>query len=130
IHVDQAMHPAMSTLASHFHGAAAMALHGLQAWPFWLALAGVVLSWIFYMKRPDIPAAIKQRFALIYCILDNKYGFDSFNDRFFSACCRWLVNKSWQLGDGKLIDGAIVNGMARLIGRLSGIVRQWQTGLI
>ncbi len=130
IHVDRAVHPAMSMLASHFHGAAAMALHGLQAWPFWLALAGVVLSWFFYMKRPDIPAAIKQRFALIYCILDNKYGFDRFNDRFFAAGSRWLGNKFWQIGDVKLIDGAIVNGTARLIVRLSGIVRQLQTGLI
>jgi NADH-quinone oxidoreductase subunit L len=130
IHVDQNAHPAMSVLASHFHGAAAMALHGLQTWPFWLALSGVVLSWFFYMKRPDIPAAIKQRFDLIYRILDNKYGFDSFNDRFFAAGSRWLGNKFWQLGDVKLIDGTLVNGTARLIGRLSGIIRQLQSGLI
>ncbi len=130
IHVDRAAHPAMSVLASHFHGAAAMALHGLQSWPFWLALSGVALSWFFYMKRPDIPAAIKQRFELIYRILDNKYGFDSFNDKFFAAGSRWLGNKLWQIGDVKLIDGAVVNGTARLIVRLSGIVRQLQSGLI
>lgn len=130
IHVDQAAHPAMSVLASHFHGAAAMALHGLQTWPFWLALAGVLLSWLFYMKRPDIPAAIKQRFDLIYRILDNKYGFDSFNDKFFAAGSRWLGDKLWQIGDVRLIDGAVVNGTARLIGRIAGVVRQLQSGLI
>jgi len=130
IHVDHAAHPAMSVLASHFHGAAAMALHGLQTWPFWLALSGVALSWVFYMKRPDIPAAIKQRFGLVYRILDNKYGFDSFNEKFFAAGSRWLGNKFWQIGDVKLIDGAVVNGTARLIGRLSGIIRQLQSGLI
>jgi NADH-quinone oxidoreductase subunit L len=130
IHVDQAAHPAMSVLASHFHGAAAMALHGLQTWPFWLALFGVALSWFFYMKRPDIPAAIKQRFDLIYRILDNKYGFDSFNDKFFAAGSRWLGNKLWQIGDVRLIDGAVVNGTARLIGRIAGVVRQLQSGLI
>ena len=130
IHVNQDAHPAMSVLASHFHGAAAMALHGLQTWPFWLALAGVVVSWFFYMKRPDIPAAIGQRFNLVYRILDNKYGFDSFNDKFFAAGSRWLGNKFWQIGDVKLIDGAVVNGTARLIVRLSGIVRHLQSGLI
>ncbi len=130
IHVDQAAHPAMSVLASHFHGAAAMALHGLQTWPFWLALAGVLLSWLFYMKRPDIPAAIRQRFDLIYRILDNKYGFDSFNDKFFAAGSRWLGDKLWQIGDVRLIDGAVVNGTARLIGRIAGVVRQLQSGLI
>ncbi len=130
IHVDQAAHPAMSILASHFHGAAAMALHGLQTWPFWLALAGVLLSWLFYMKRPDIPAAIKSRCDLIYRVLENKYGFDSFNDKFFAAGSRCLGSKLWQTGDVKLIDGAIVNGTARLIGRIAGVVRQLQSGLI
>lgn len=130
IHVNHEAHPAMSTLASHFHGAMAMALHGLQTWPFWLALAGVVLSWYFYMIRPDIPAFIKQRCSVLYCILENKYGFDSFNDKFFAAGSRWLGNKLWQIGDVRLIDGAIVNGTARLIGRLSGIVRHLQSGLI
>jgi NADH-quinone oxidoreductase subunit L len=35
----------MAELAQHFHGAAAMALHGLTTLPFWLALAGVVTAW-------------------------------------------------------------------------------------
>ncbi len=130
IHIDNAAHPAMSVLATHFHGALAMAIHGLQTWPFWLALAGVATSWFFYMKRPDIPAAIRSRFDLIYRILDNKYGFDSFNDKFFAAGSRLLGDKLWQIGDVKLIDGAIVNGTARLIGRISGVVRQLQSGLI
>ncbi|HEY8354920.1 MAG TPA: NADH-quinone oxidoreductase subunit L [Methylophilaceae bacterium] len=130
IYVNHEVHPAMSVLAEHFHGAAVMALHGLQTWPFWLALAGVLLSWYFYMKRPDIPAHIRQRCGLIYRILENKYGFDSFNDRFFAAGSRWLGNKLWQIGDVRLIDGAMVNGTARLIGRLSGIVRHLQSGLI
>ncbi|CAG0988987.1 NADH-quinone oxidoreductase subunit L [Methylophilaceae bacterium] len=130
IHVDQAAHPAMHELAHHFHGALAMAIHGLQTWPFALALAGVVLSWFFYMKRPDIPAAIKSRFDLIYRILENKYGFDSFNDRFFAAGSRLLGDKLWQIGDVKLIDGTLVNGTARLIGRISGIIRQLQSGMI
>lgn len=82
------------------------------------------------MIRPDIPAFIKQRCSVLYCILENKYGFDSFNDKFFAAGSRWLGNKLWQIGDVRLIDGAIVNGTARLIGRLSGIVRHLQSGLI
>jgi NADH-quinone oxidoreductase subunit L len=130
IFVDQEAHPAMSILASHFHGATAMALHGLQTLPFWLALAGVVLSWFFYMKRPDIPAAIKQKCGLIYRILENKYGFDSFNDKFFAAGSRCLGSKLWQIGDVKLIDGAIVNGTAKLIGRIAGVIRHLQSGLI
>ncbi|HKX94280.1 MAG TPA: NADH-quinone oxidoreductase subunit L, partial [Methylibium sp.] len=49
--VDAARHPAIAELAEMFHGAGAMALHGLQTLPFWLALAGVATAWFFYMKR-------------------------------------------------------------------------------
>ncbi len=53
--VDIARHPAMKELAENFHGAAAMALHGLQAAPFWLALAGVVVAYLFYIVKPGDP---------------------------------------------------------------------------
>jgi NADH-quinone oxidoreductase subunit L len=107
-----------------------MGLHSLTSPPFLLAAAGVALSWFFYMKRPDIPAALKMRFSGIYNILDNKYGFDTFNERFFAGGARYIGEKFWRIGDIQLIDGFMVNGTARLIGRISGIVRQLQSGLI
>jgi NADH-quinone oxidoreductase subunit L len=82
------------------------------------------------MKRPDIPDAIKTRFIGIYNILDNKYGFDSFNEKIFAGGSRFIGGKLWQVGDVKLIDGLMVNGTARLIGRISGIIRHLQSGLI
>jgi NADH-quinone oxidoreductase subunit L len=130
IHVDHAAHPAMNELAQHFHGAAALALHALTTPTFLLALAGVVLSWFFYLRRPDIPAALKARFSGLYRILENKYGFDSFNERVFAGGARRIGGRLWQIGDVKLIDGFFVNGTARLIGRLSTVVRLLQSGLI
>ncbi len=123
-------HGAMAELAHHFHGAAAMGLHALQTLPFWLAVAGVGLSWFFYLKRPDIPAAIQQRFGLIYRILDKKYGFDDFNDWFFAGGARFLGGRLWRWGDVAAIDGALVNGAARLVGHIAGVVRHLQTGYI
>ncbi|MDO9225617.1 MAG: NADH-quinone oxidoreductase subunit L [Pseudomonadota bacterium] len=123
-------HGAMAELQHHFHGAAAMALHALQTVPFWLAAAGVGLSWFFYMKRPDIPAAIKNRFSLIHLILEKKYGFDDFNDWFFAGGARMLGGRLWRWGDAAIIDGLIVNGSARLVGRIASIVRHLQSGYI
>ncbi|MEI2635412.1 MAG: NADH-quinone oxidoreductase subunit L [Methylotenera sp.] len=134
IFVDVASHPAMEQMSHHYHeilhSPAGMALHGLLTLPFLLAAAGVALAWFFYMKRTDIPVIIQQRFNGIYQILENKYGFDSFNERVFAGGARWIGNKLWQIGDVQLIDGAMVNGTARLIGRISGIIRQLQSGLI
>jgi NADH-quinone oxidoreductase subunit L len=132
--VDNISHPVMVELAHHYaehlHSPAGMALHGLFSLPFLLAASGVILAWIFYIKRPEIPAMIQHRFNGIYQILENKYGFDSFNECVFAGGARFIGNKLWQIGDVQLIDGAIVNGAARLVGRISGKVRHLQSGLI
>ncbi len=134
IFVDASMHPAMSHLTHHFHeilhSPAGMALHGFFTLPFALALSGVVLSWFFYMKRPDIPAAIQAKCKVIYQVLENKYGFDAFNERVFAGGSRFIGNKFWQIGDVQLIDGAMVNGTANLVGKISAKVRHLQSGLI
>ncbi len=134
IFVDSAAHPAMHELTHEWHGvvhsAAGMAMHGLMSLPFLLAASGVALAWFFYMKRPDIPAKIQIKFALINRVLENKYYFDRFNERVFATGSRMIGNKLWLIGDVKIIDGALVNGTANLIVKLSSVVRKLQTGLI
>jgi len=130
IFVNAEVHPAMEHLAEHFHGAAAMGIHALTSLPFVLALAGVVVSWFFYMKRPDIPAAIQRRFSAIYTLLDNKYYFDRFNEIVFAGGARLLGKILWRGGDVGVIDGVIVNGSAKLVGWISSVTRLFQTGYV
>jgi NADH-quinone oxidoreductase subunit L len=127
IFVDTARHPAMQVLAESFHGAAAMALHGLQTPPFWLALAGVVTAWWFYLKQPSIPAAIARTFSPVVRVLENKYYMDWFNEHVLAAGARLIGTGLWKGGDVAVIDGAI-NGSANAMGSLAGVVRQFQTG--
>ena len=126
--VDAARHPAMAELAKQFHGAAAMALHGLQTLPFWLALAGVVMAWWFYLKQPAIPAAIGKALSPVVRVLENKYYLDAFNEQVLARGSRLIGMGLWKGGDQAVIDGMLVNGSAGLVGRISGVVRQWQTG--
>ncbi|MGB9354869.1 MAG: NADH-quinone oxidoreductase subunit L [Azonexus sp.] len=130
IFIDANAHPAMAHLAEHFHGAGAMGIHALTSLPFFLALAGVVVSWFFYMKRPDIPAAIHRRFSAIYTLLDNKYYFDRFNEIVFAGGARLLGKILWRGGDVGVIDGVIVNGSAKLVGWISSVTRLFQTGYV
>jgi NADH-quinone oxidoreductase subunit L len=126
--VDAARHPAMAQLAAGFHGAAAMALHGLQTPPFWLALAGVITAWWFYLKQPGIPVAIGKALSPIVRVLENKYYLDWFNEHVLAAGARLVGTGLWKGGDQMLIDGALVNGSAGLVGRIAGAVRQLQSG--
>lgn len=128
--VDATRHHAMKELEEAFHGPMAMALHGLTAWPFWLALAGVVLSWYMYLVNPAIPTAIKRACGPIYRLLENKYYMDWFNENVIARATRALGTGLWKGGDQGLIDGAIVNGSWKLIGRISGVVRWVQSGYI
>lgn len=129
IAVDAVAHPVMAEYAKEFHGAVAMALHAAVSPVFWLALAGVALSWFFYMQRPDLPAAIARRFSGINTLLENKYYFDKFNDLALARGARLLGEGFWKFGDVAVIDG-IVNGAARLVARLSALLRPVQTGYV
>ncbi|HNC51097.1 MAG TPA: NADH-quinone oxidoreductase subunit L [Accumulibacter sp.] len=128
--VDAEVHPVMEELAHHFHGAFAMATHAVTTAVFWLALLGVAAAWFLYMKRPDLPAAVKSRFGFLYTLLDNKYYFDRFNEVFFAGGARLLGRGLWKGGDAGLIDGIIVNGSAHLVGWFASVARLFQTGHI
>ncbi len=130
IFVNSALHPAMKTIGEAFHGPLAMAMHGLQTAPFWLALAGVVLSWYFYMVNPALPAAIKRSFGPIYTLLENKYYMDWFNEQVLARGARALGMGLWKVGDQAIIDGAVVNGSWKLVGWFSSVVRRLQSGYI
>ena len=67
---------------------------------------------------------------MLVTILEEKYGFDRFNDWFFAGGARLLGGGLWKIGDVAIIDGFFVNGSARLIGWFSRMVRLFQTGYI
>lgn len=123
-------HPAMEELARAFHGPVQMALHGLTAAPFWLALSGSVLAYYMYMVNPALPATIKRNVQPIYTLLENKYYLDWFNENVLARGARALGMGLWKGGDEGLIDGAMVNGSWKVVGWVSGMVRRVQSGYI
>ena len=130
IFVDAVKHPSMAHIAEEFHGAWAMALHGLQTAPFWLALAGVISSYYMYMVNPALPAGIKARVGPIYTLLENKYYLDWINENIIARGMRVLGTGLWKGGDQALIDGTFVNGSWKLVRWIAGMVRKAQTGFI
>ena len=124
------VHRGMATMAHEFHGVFGMMAHGVTTLPFWLALSGAATAWYLYIVRPDLPAVIKRKSGVLATILEEKYGFDRFNDWFFAGGARLLGRGLWKGGDQVVIDGVMVNGSAAAVGWISGLVRLFQTGRI
>ena len=130
IFVNSDVHQAMTVLAEEFHGPLQLALHGLTSLPFWLALSGVVSAYYMYIVNPALPAAIKSRMLPLYKLLENKYYLDWINENVLARGARGLGTVLWKVGDQFLIDGLVVNGSWKVVGRLSSIVRKAQSGYL
>jgi NADH-quinone oxidoreductase subunit L len=120
----------LGALATHYHGPLAFMLHAFSAPAIWLAAAGAATAWFLYLKRPELPGLLRERLAPVYRVLDNKYGFDWVNEHVIAAGARAIGRIFWKGGDELLIDGALVNGSARGVGWLSGVVRHVQSGYL
>ena len=114
----------------HFDSPGSFALHGLVTPAFWLAVAGFAVATYIYMKNIAMAGTIKKRLGPIPGILENKYGFDSFNQKYIAGGSVKLGEALWKWSDSKLIDGWIVNGSAKLINAVSRFIRSLQSGYV
>jgi len=113
-----------------YTGVMAFVLHGLALPAFWLAMAGLATAWYLYIKRPDLPGVVAERLRLAVRVLEEKYGFDRFNDWFFAGGMVRLGRALWRYGDVLIIDGLLVNGTARSVGWIAGRIRHMQSGFL
>jgi NADH-quinone oxidoreductase subunit L len=123
-------HDVIGHLAEEFHGPVGFIVHALQAPPVYLALAGWLLAWLFYVKKPEIPGIIASRLAPLYKLLLNKFYFDEVYQFVFAGGSRALGTVLWRVGDVAVIDGTAVNGSAKLVNWFSGMVRHVQSGYL
>jgi NADH-quinone oxidoreductase subunit L len=94
-----------------------------------VALTGIFVAYIFYIKNTQIPHNLVKRFPFIYRLLYNKYYMDEiYNATFVNSTLKGseFIYKHFDL---KVIDGA-VNGTAASAGFFGRILSYLQTGLI
>ncbi|QGZ61051.1 NADH-quinone oxidoreductase subunit L [Paraburkholderia acidisoli] len=122
-------HEALAEMGKEFQGWAAMGAHAFSGLPVWLALAGVVVAWFFYMKRPDLPTVVQRTFSPVYKLLANAYYLDKINEIVFARGAVAIGRGLWKEGDVVVIDG-VVNGSAKFIGWFATVIRFLQSGYI
>ena len=116
--------------AEHFKSVIDMFMKGFIGLPFMMLVLGLVISWLCYIKYPNIPVVIHRDTKFIARILNSKYGFDLLNEKLIMPAVKMLGTGLWRFGDIFCIDGIIVNGSARGIGVLAVVLRKLQTGYL
>lgn len=123
-------HNVLAEISRHYHGIGQMVMHGLISAPFWVSMSGLAVAAYVYLYQPSLAEVAKARLHGLWRILDERYGFDDFNDRVFAGGGRAIGKLFWRVGDAFVIDDLVVNGVARVIGWTSARVRHVQTGYL
>ena len=121
---------AMAAAAGHV---AETANHGLEVTlmiaSVLVALAGIGLAWLFYVKSPGLPSRVASSARVLYRTLLNKWYVDEAYDY---AIVRPLVGASrflWQVWDNFIIDG-FVNLVGATVSGTGALLRLFQTGYV
>lgn len=110
------------------HGSAALELL-MMVLSVAMAFAGIYLAYTLYLKRPELPKALVQRYPRAYTVLFNKYYVDEIYQFLFVDSCKRLGTILWRQFDEAVVDRT-VNLVAAIMRVLGGGLRLLQTGFV
>ncbi|MGA2311908.1 MAG: NADH-quinone oxidoreductase subunit L [Xanthobacteraceae bacterium] len=98
--------------------------------PTIMMVGGFLVAWQFYIRRPDLPAALARNQPVLYRFLLNAWYFDRIYDFLIVRPTMRLGRFLWKGGDGFVIDGFGPDGIsARVLDVTRNVVRL-QTGYL
>jgi NADH-quinone oxidoreductase subunit L len=93
-------------------------------------LIGLGLSWLFYIRRPDLPGRLAANQPILYRFLLNKWYFDEIYDAVFVRPATAIGRFFWKSGDGRTIDG-FLNGLSMgVLPMLNRLYARAQSGFV
>ncbi len=120
----------VAKLQALYHSPWQFFLHGLHTLPFWLAIAGIAVTFVFYVLCPAIPQWIATKFRWIHTFLVKKYFFEDTLDWISCAFAKGIGYLCWVVGDIVIIDKGGVEGSAKTMRLLGRVTRRLQTGYL
>jgi NADH-quinone oxidoreductase subunit L len=91
---------------------------------------GLLVSYIFYIRRPYIPVELARQHPMLYQFLLNKWYFDELYDFIFVGPAKWIGRFLWKKGDGYIIDGFGPDGVSARVLDITRNVVKIQTGYL
>src|SRR5688572_2481708 len=134
-HLPAAAQAGHGAAAAGAHGVAAGAHHNvgleltLMAVLVAVALAGIFVAWLFYVKNPLLPRALGERLKGLYRTLLHKWYIDEVYDAIVVRPLMALSNFLWRVWDVLVIDG-IVNAVGSIVAGTGALLRLFQSGYV
>jgi NADH-quinone oxidoreductase subunit L len=98
--------------------------------PTVMMIGGFLVAWYFYVRRPDLPAALARDQGVLYRFLLNAWYFDRIYDVLIVRPTLWLGRVLWKGGDGFVIDGFGPDGVSARVLDVTRSVVRLQTGYL
>jgi NADH-quinone oxidoreductase subunit L len=98
--------------------------------PTLMMIGGFLVAWQFYIRRPDIPAALARDQSVLYRFLLNAWYFDRIYNFLFVRPAMWIGRVFWKGGDGFVIDGFGPDGVSARVLDVTRNVIRLQTGYV
>jgi NADH-quinone oxidoreductase subunit L len=96
--------------------------------PVIAAFIGFLLAWWLYLRRPETPERLAERFRALYRVLVGKYFIDELYAAIIVRPLLWVsTNFLWHTVDEETIDG-LVNGVAHEAGEVGDRLRHLNSG--
>ncbi len=102
---------------------------GLMVLAVAIAVAGIYIAYVLYLRKPELPEKVVERFPALYDVVYNKY----YVDEIYHAIVVYPIYRFsiflWEIFDVLVVDG-IVNGVGKVLLGSGQAVRRLQTGIV
>ncbi|HUR86129.1 MAG TPA: NADH-quinone oxidoreductase subunit L [Solirubrobacteraceae bacterium] len=118
-----------SRLHEEVHPSDALTFGGLAVGAI-VALAGIAVAYVIWVKRVGTSSRLQERFAPLHKLFANKWYFDEIIAVLFVRPFAWFGRFGQQTFERVFVQGTLVDGTAGIVRAGSATVRALQSGLI
>ncbi len=102
---------------------------GMMLFSMLVAVVGIFVAYRMYIKKPELPTVVAQKFRVAYDLIFHKYYVDEIYDMAVVEPLKDSSTFLWKGVDNQVVDGA-VNGSAGVVSYLSAHFRKLETGFL
>jgi NADH-quinone oxidoreductase subunit L len=95
-----------------------------------VAILGIALAWMVYLRRPGTATRLRERFAPVHAFLFNKWYFDELYDAVFVRPVTTFGGFGRRVIESAFVQGTIVGGTTGIVRVGTSFARAIQTGYL